>query len=134
MSDAARRGRANRAKGQRFERWVVGELRQAGFADARRGLQAAGAVVADVEGVAGWWVECQSAQRPTPLAKLAQAERDRAASGAEGRRPVAVCHRSGAPLEATTVTFRVMLSADDGTAYPIAVTIAWADWLRLVSR
>lgn len=129
--DASARGRANRAKGQRFERWVVGELRGIGFEHARRGLQAAGAVVADVEGVPGWWIECQSATRPTPGAKLEQARRD--AAEWTRRNPdepprvvVVLAHRSGAPLDSTEAT----LWCDAWGCY---ATISISDWLRMVA-
>jgi hypothetical protein len=81
--------------------------------------------------VPGWWIECQSATRPTPGAKLEQARRD--AAEWTRRNPdepprvvVVLAHRSGAPLDSTEAT----LWCDAWGCY---ATISISDWLRMVA-
>ena len=101
-------GRLQRTKGKVFERWVAQQFREAyPFLDGvRRSQQGAGAEQSDVTGVPGLWIECQDAARPTPLAKLVQAERDVAEAKLQGILPIAVVHRAGSSRTSTTVTLR----------------------------
>lgn len=68
-------GRAVRQKGHNWERVVARMLGVAVRAECKRGLGQARATgeVADVDGVAGLWIECKVGARTNPRAALAQA-------------------------------------------------------------
>lgn len=74
-------GKLSRTSGHDFERLIVRKFK-AWFSDrpwaekVRRANQGHQAHASDVTGVPGIWVECQTAQDPTPETKLHQAERD----------------------------------------------------------
>jgi hypothetical protein len=95
-------GRMQRNKGKRFERDIAARLRVLWpDAEIRRSSQAERAYEADVFATGSptlerLWLELQDAKAPTPLKKLAQAERDLAAGGPHvqtDRFPVVVWHR-----------------------------------------
>jgi len=80
-------GKLSRTKGKVFERHIAKLLTDTFGVDCRRGLQTAGAQVADVE-CPLLWVECKVGKAPPLMAALRQAERDVEAAGG-GRLPVA---------------------------------------------
>lgn len=112
-------GLMQREKGKRFERDIADRLRKRWpEAIVRRASQAERADNPDVfaQGhpvLERLWLELQDARQPTPLAKLAQAERDAAAwVGARGRGvrwPVVVWHRLGERTTWVTLRLAVLL-------------------------
>ena len=112
-------GLMQREKGKRFERAVADQLRtRYPKAIVRRASQAERADNPDVfaEGcpvLERLWLELQDARQPTPLAKLAQAERDAAAWAASRRAgarwPVVVWHRLGERTTWVTLRLAVLL-------------------------
>ena len=90
-------GKLSRNKGKTFERQIASLIRSRFphlAENIRRSIQSRKAEESDVTGLPGFWLECQDAIDPTPLAKLEQAERDSLAS--ETRKAdhcVAITHR-----------------------------------------
>lgn len=93
-----------RIKGAGFERRIAKLLRERYGADVHRSSQADRARNSDVviepgpgvhQNLPRLWLELQDAREPTPLKKLAQAERDIAREEAMARVPVVVWHRLG---------------------------------------
>lgn len=88
-----------RYKGRAYEQQIARQLRAAfPAAEVRRSSQADRAGNSDVvvtgSAVLGrLWLELQDARRPTPGAKLTQAERDIARGSPVGRLPVVIWHR-----------------------------------------
>ncbi len=117
-------GLMQRRKGRAYEQLIARELRAAfPAAEVRRSSQADRAANSDVV-VTGTpvlerlWLELQDAREPTPVAKLAQAERDIAAGLRAGRAttattaavrlPVVIWHRLGARSHHVTTRLWVL--------------------------
>lgn len=84
----------SRQKGARGERKLRDELREYGYAEARRGQQFSGANGdADVTGLKGIWIECKFVERLNLREAMEQSKRD-----AKGTSLPTVCHKiSGKP-------------------------------------
>lgn len=111
-------GRMQRDKGKKFERRIAIALRERWpDAEVRRASQADRAWQSDVFVSANgapldlariWW-ECQHAAKPTPLAKLKQAELDIASSHCQSDRlAVVVWHRNGDALSHVTMRLHTL--------------------------
>lgn len=98
-----------RAKGRAFEQKVSELFRQAGFADAKRGLSQCRSAreTADVEGTP-WWVECKRGRRVNYQQAMEQAK-----SATDGRVPIVV-------------------GKDDRG--DVLVAMRWKDWSCLVEK
>jgi hypothetical protein len=124
-----------RRKGHSFERWVADAYRARfdGYT-VRRSQQSGGAYEPDVvvEGLS-LWTECQHANEPTPLLKLAQAERDASAAGGF-RLPVVVWKRSGSRVVNVTLRLWTLvwtLGDSCRVPYEAITTVDLAAWLPM---
>jgi hypothetical protein len=145
-------GAMQRNKGKSFERVIASQLRALWpGADVHRSSQAERAREPDVA-IAGHapelarrlWLELQDARKPTPLTKLAQAEKDIEAQSLlqmESRRPVVVWHKL---LERTiwvTTRFWVLCELSGWSHTPdyrcaptheLVVTVDWVAFLGVL--
>jgi len=106
MISKPKKKRNSRDKGQRGERELAEKLRVAlpQYADQiRRSVQSRGAEESDIAGVPGFWVENQYADKPDPIKKLLQAERDVLAAKSD-LIPIAVTRKTRG--KETNVTMR----------------------------
>lgn len=135
-------GKHQRDKGKAFEQLVADAYRKAWpGATVRRSLQAHRPYEPDVVVEAHtlgerFWTECQHADDPTPLTKLAQAERDIAALNKSGPRyPLVVWRRSGSRTVHMTTRIWVM-DAIVGRPHgmegwrDLVVTLDFTAWLK----
>jgi len=143
-----------RSKGRSFEQLVADAYRTAmPAAVIRRSLQAHQPFEPDVvvehpvsHALSRLWTECQHANEPAPLVKLAQAERDIIVAGGP-RLPVVVWRKTrGKTVQVTT---RIWVLGALGLAYPLelelelelelgkwttlVVTVDFYEWLALIS-
>lgn len=144
-------GLMQREKGKRFEREIAGILRERWpSAIVRRASQAERADNPDVfvEGgpplLGRLWLELQDARKPTPEAKLEQAERDSSAwfmrrEERERRLPIVIWHRLGERSTWATMRLTTLLRLYLGpsfmpfaSAHPIAMELGAL--LELVAR
>ena len=87
-------GKAQRAKGYRFERAVVNDLKDIYGEQVRRGWQSRfGSDAPDVEGTP-YWIECKHHKRVSIKQALKQATEDSEKSK-EPRTPLAICKDDG---------------------------------------
>lgn len=136
----------SRTKGGVFERRIARELREAmPRATVRRSQQAERAYEPDVvvEGCAPTiarrlWLELTDSRTPSPLDKLAQAERDTAG---HTRPPCPLClvvwHRTGAKSVQVTARLGVLCEVLGGDPTPVAGWLAvpvTVDWLQVLAR
>ncbi len=137
-------GKHQRDKGKGFEQLVADAYRQAWpTATVRRSLQAHRAYEPDVVIEAHplgsrFWTECQHADAPTPLVKLAQAERDIAACNRTNYLPLVVWRKSGS--RTVNVTTRMwVIEALAGRPHhmevwkDLVVTLDFEEWLAALS-
>jgi hypothetical protein len=147
-------GKHSRTKGRAFEQLVANQYRERWpEATVRRSLQAHRPYEPDVvvEHPAGGspsrlWTECQHADAPQPLLKLAQAERDILAAEKAGRGepvpgclwlPVVVWRKSGSSTVYATCRLGVLmcLTGNVGVATlrpSLVVTVAFADLVAAI--
>lgn len=139
-------GKLSRTKGRAFEQQIARDLR-ARFpaATIHRSSQADRAYESDVVITDGppllrrLWLECQDSSTPTPLDKLAQAERDIAEAAAPTFEPprlaVVVWHKKATRAVHATMrnaAWMVFASDDVGHRYHPGVPIT-LDWEQLLS-
>ena len=161
-------GKLSRTKGRSFEQDIATLYRERwSEATVRRSLQAHQPYEPDVViehpdqvVVSAIWSECQHAAKPTPLLKLAQAERDIKIAVSKGRSPgmmptasgpvphpwlpFAIWRRSGArgkgSVQVTTRlwAWQALLSGHSGSGHldprieQIVITLDFADWLSSI--
>lgn len=142
-------GKFSRDKGHDFERFVANAYRLAWpSASVRRSLQAHNADEPDVvvEHATSMilntlWTECQHAATPTPLAKLAQAERDCARMSTVGtqRLPVVVWKKTrGGKIQVTTrlwvlgITLNRVMLPIQNPSEQLIITLDFGEWLKLI--
>lgn len=136
----------SRTKGRAFEQRIARELREAmPSATVRRSLQAHRAYEPDlvIEGdapiIATWlWLELTDSRAPSPLDKLAQAERDIDAAGDPERVPVVVWHKTGAKSIQSTMRLRSLTALVGGVTLTGARgwldTPVTVDWEHVLGR
>lgn len=145
-------GKHSRTKGRSFEQLIATQYRMRwAAATVRRSLQAHRPYEPDVviegDDVPAWvralWTECQHADAPQPLVKLAQAERDILKAEAAGRGepvpghlwlPIVVWRKSGAGVVNVTARLGVVLDLIGGetTRHSLVITLPFAEFLRSI--
>lgn len=131
-------GASSRRKGHDFERWVARQLREAyPGTSVYRSMQSDGPHQSDVV-ISGsrLWVECQCSRRPTPLAKLKQAEEDSAMDTAAPKgfwRPLAVWREHGARTTFVTMRYATLSQfTDHVSTWQLVVTLDFDDFLGML--
>lgn len=137
--------RISRTKGRAFEQRIARDLREAlPLATVRRSQQAERAYEPDVviEGDAPgtarwWWLELTDSRAPSPLDKLAQAERDIAEACDGHRLPLVVWHKTGAKSVQVTArlgTLCEVLGGEPTVTDGYLGTPVTVDWQQVLAR
>lgn len=139
----------SRTKGGKFERKIARDLREAmPRATVRRSQQAHRAYEPDlvIEGCAPTiarrlWLELTDSRAPSPLDKLAQAERNERDAWGDvldnERLPLVVWHRTGARSVQVTARLGVLCEVLGGEPTPVEGWLAvpvTVDWLQVLAR